>query len=368
MAIYKYPSAAPVGRGGNKTVEAPTEAIDYLCLKRSRIVYEKNKVSSHHKQGNYGSDGNPGTGVTDVKRNRNSDCVYLAMPPQLSTSYQAAYSHQDIGVIGLGLADAWNNDNMDSIASTISTAAGMGLSEFASATATSLANNFGNMLGMAGKMDANSIQQMTKGRVFNPFAEQIFKSMAFRQHAFNFKMVAKSMTEAQEIYNIIHWIKEGATPKIESGGELSDFVNTGKNKWSGSYNQNGEETDSKKQDKSKEINAEYAKMLEESKNQRFFNIPDHFDLKFLRVNPEASESDWWNPTGQFREGEATSSMHFKIHSSFCNNVGVNYTPDGQYSSFKRISDGKQIQVPAIALSLQFIETRLVSQQDIGRGY
>ena len=179
------------------------------------------------------------------------------------------------------------------------------------------------------------------------------------------------MAEAQEIYNIIHWIKEGATPRIESGGELGDFVSTeddGTGKFSKSFNNQGEETSSEKSTKSQAINEKYAAMLKDSKNQRFFNIPDHFDLKFLRVNPEASESDWWNPTGQFREGEATSSMHFKIHSSFCNNVGVNYTPDGQYTSFKRISDGKQIQVPAIALSLQFIETRLVSQQDIGRGY
>ena len=88
----------------------------------------------------------------------------------------------------------------------------------------------------------------------------------------------------------------------------------------------------------------------------------------MRVNPNANDSNWWNPSGEYREGEATSSMHFKIHSSFCNNIGVNYTPDGQYTSFKSIRHGGQIQVPVIALSLTFIETRLVSRQDITRGY
>ena len=98
-------------------------------------------------------------------------------------------------------------------------------------------------------------------------------------------------------------------------------------------------------------------MLKDSKNQRFFNIQDHFDLKFLRVNPEASESDWWNPTGEFREGEATSSMHFKIHSSFCNNVGVNYTPDGNYSTFR---DGV---MTAYEITLGFGETEPVFATD-----
>ena len=362
MTIYKYPLAAPVISGGNKTVEAPTEAIDYLCLKRSRIIYEKGKAGSHHRF-------NADTGITDVKRKRNKDVAYLAMPPQLSTSYQAAYSHQDLGVVGLGLADSWNQGNMDKLAETISAAAGMGLPEFASATATSLANNFGNMLGVAGKMDANSLQQLTKGRVFNPFAEQIFKSMAFRQHQFNFKLIAKSYQEAVEIYDMINWIKRGATPKIQSGSDDKDLTGPVSDKWKySSQYQNNEKVSNDKSDGSKNISKKYEDMLEQSKNQRFFEIPDHFDLKFMRVNPNANESNWWNPTQDFNEGEATSTMHFKIHSSFCNNVGVNYTPDGQYTSFKHIRNGGQMQVPVIALSLQFIETRLVSQQDISRGY
>ena len=368
MTIYKYPLAAPVVSGGNKTVEAPTEAIDYLCLKRSRIIYKDNPVkeTSHHMHGSYNT-----TGVTNVKRMRNTDHVcYLAMPPQLSTSYQAAYSHQDIGVTGLGLANAWNENNLDTLTGAVSTAAGMGLPEFASATATSLANNFGNMLGLAGKMDANSLQQMTKGRVFNPFAEQIFKSMAFRQHQFNFKLLAKSYDEAVMIHDIITWIKEGATPEIEAGSNDKDYTGpvSDKNKYANLYNQDGSAVDSKKVSKGQALSEKYEKLLEQSKNQRFFKIPDHFDLKFMRVNPNANDSNWWNPSGEYREGEATSSMHFKIHSSFCNNIGVNYTPDGQYTSFKSIRHGGQIQVPVIALTLQFIETRLVSRQDITRGY
>ena len=357
MTIYKYPLKAPVDDSGNENVEAPTGAIDYLCLKRSRIIYNNSdKKNAHQFDPSQSS-------LTGVQRKRMDGCVYLAMPPQLSTSYQAAYSHQDVGLVGLGMADAWGNDDMDNIVGQIQKAAGMGVPEFASTTATGLANAFSGMLGLAGKVDANSLQQMSKGRVFNPFAEQIFKSMAFRQHAFNFKMVAKSMTEAQEIYNIIHWIKEGATPKIEGGSSgVKDFLPI--DNLSKTVKGAGDVVDNT--DEQKNVSIEYTKMLEQSKSQRYFNVPDQFDLKFLRVKP-GDENNWWNPTGEYDDGSSTTSMHFKIHPSFCNNVGINYTPDGQYTSFKDIRGG-QIQVPVIALSLQFIETKLVSQQDIVRGY
>ena len=365
MTIYKYPLKAPVDDSGNENVEAPTGAIDYLCLKRSRIIYNNSdKKNAHQFDPSQSS-------LTGVQRKRMDGCVYLAMPPQLSTSYQAAYSHQDVGLVGLGMADAWGNDDMDNIVGQIQKAAGMGVPEFASTTATGLANAFSGMLGLAGKVDANSLQQMSKGRVFNPFAEQIFKSMAFRQHQFNFKLLARSEKEAEEIQKIITWIKAGATPEIQGVKNKEDGLSgLSDGTLTASVLMKGDkELDKDSVDKKKAVGDEYRKLLDKSMAQRFFKVPDHFDLKFLRVKP-GDENNWWNPAGgtNFQEGTNTTSMHFKIHSSFCNNIGVNYTPDGQYTSFKSIKTGRQIQVPAIALSLQFIETRLVSKHDVLRGY
>lgn len=372
MAIYKYPLVAPVTSSGNRNVEAPTDAIDYLCLKRSRVRYKtqvplaNTVINGKHKH-------NADTGLTGVQKERMPDTVYISMPPQLSTSYQAAYSHQDIGVMGLGLAEGWDNitnNDTDSLVGTIQSAAGLGLPEFASVTAANIANAFGNTIGLAGKVDKNSLEQMTRGRVFNPFSEQIFKSMAFRQHAFNFKMVAKSENEAKEIWKIIRWIKLGATPKIEAGGDTAADYGTTKNDegdWSGFSDMFDQQKNKIDPTKAFDRDQNYLDMLEQSKSQRFFQVPDHFDLKFIRAKP-GDESSWWNPQGGFQEGQYTNSMHFKIHTSFCSGVSVNYTPDGQYSSFKSVRSGAQIQVPVVALSLQFIETRLVSQQDIGRGY
>lgn len=371
MTIYRYPLKPPVDSGGIDSVEGPTDAIDYLVLKRSRIHYDgttSDQTKIHHL-------GNAGVaGGKKVRRQYMRDCVYLAMPPQLSTSYQAAYSQQDLGIMGMALAEGLHNGkDFDALSNTIQAAAGAGLPEFAAAQAVNVANAFGGMLGLAGKADANSLMQLNKGKVFNPFSEQIFKSMAFRQHQFTFKMLARSHKEAEMIQDIIDWIKEGATPRVEAGNSdwKKDFID-GKGKAGGARNQDGTKNkDTKLITDGKDNGEVFNNLVNLTMNQRFFQIPDHFDLRFIRVDP-GNPSSWWNPTGGsdggFKDGSGFQSMHFKIHPSFCNNVGVNYTPDGQYTSFKHIKTGNQIQVPAIQLNLQFIETRLVSQQNIQQGF
>ncbi len=351
---------------GNINAEAPTEAMDYLVLKRSRIIYTKGGTNNWHGATLSGTTGIPTQG--SVKKERKDGCVYLAMPPQLSTAYQPSYSQQNLGVPGMALYDAVNSGGMDGIAKTISDAAGAAMPEFTDAAASKIFQSFGNALGLAGQVDANSIEQMTGGRVFNPFSEQIFKSMNFRTHTFNIKMLARSREEAREIKNIIQWIKEGATPQIQAGSDSSlgalwdSMPSNGDIK--GNYTK-GENKDAVEGATTDAANDAFRKG---GVSQRFFNIPDHFDLRFVRVNPEAAEYDWYNPaSGNYSEHTGYNEMHFKIHSSFCNGVGINYTPDGQYTSFKAF-DGSMVQVPAINLSLSFIETRLVSKQDVEIGF
>jgi len=72
-----------------------------------------------------------------------------------------------------------------------------------------------------------------------------------------------------------------------------------------------------------------------------------------------------NPDGQLT-GEK-ENMHFKIHPSVCTGISINYTPDGQYTSFKTLGE-KQVQVPAITLALTFTELKLITQEDISKGY
>ena len=95
--------------------------------------------------------------------------------------------------------------------------------------------------------------------------------------------------------------------------------------------------------------------LKDFSSARFFNVPDNFDIAFKRMSSD----------GRFVED--SPDIHFRVHPSVCTGISVNYTPDGQYTSFKKISGG-MIHVPAITLSLTFTELKLVTKTDIQQGY
>jgi hypothetical protein len=96
---------------------------------------------------------------------------------------------------------------------------------------------------------------------------------------------------------------------------------------------------------------------------RFLLVPDKFLLEFVRMDP--------------RTDSITRLPHYRFHPCVCTNVSVNYTPDGQYVSFKdAIADlsydettgSRQLLVPAVQLTLNFSETRIMTKQDIIAGY
>ena len=86
-----------------------------------------------------------------------------------------------------------------------------------------------------------------------------------------------------------------------------------------------------------------------------FEIPDKYELRFVRYDPEA---DTISEAG---------GLHFKIKPSVCTSINVNYTPDGQYSSFQTVDQGA-VSVPAIQLDMQFTETSVINQGSIAQGF
>ena len=87
-------------------------------------------------------------------------------------------------------------------------------------------------------------------------------------------------------------------------------------------------------------------------------VPDKFHLKFMRLNPDKNTLD---------EGGNQHGLHFRMHTSVCTGINVNYTPDGQYTTFKRL-EGDMVQVPALQMTVSFTETRMVTQRDMKHGY
>ena len=329
MSIFRYPLTAPVPGENAIHAEGATEAIDYVAFQRSSVAYDDTGYRGFSFP----------AGRNTAKRNPNPDRVYLAMPKQLNTGYSPRYRQIDLGIAGVAAMSAFGADltgDMNEIAGVIGEAARGALPEFTSSAMAGVVQSLSQAGGLAGGIDANSIQALTKGRVFNPFKEQIFQGMDFRTHNFTFKLLSRSEDEAKRVKDIINYFKFGSLPQID-GDDIGDASITG----------------------SGEGLTDFADALGSFSGARFFNVPDTFDIKFIRIRP--------NGDGGSISEEDKDFLHFKIHPSACTGIQVNYTPDGQYTSFKRIS-GEMVQVPAIQLGLTFAELKLVTKGDIARGY
>ena len=320
MAIYRYPLQAPVASGSASTAEGATEAIDYACFQRTSIKYDDKSFRGYSLPSS-----------NSAKRKLDPDRVYLAMPKGLQTSYRPSYRQIDLGVVGVAAVQALNSGgDTEKIAQIISQGARAAMPEVVSSALAQTASGLAQAGGLQGGLDSNSLQALTRGRVFNPFKENIFTGMNFRSHSFNFKLLARSSQEAREMKNILNYFKQGSVPEITgekaSGGEgdkigeLNDMINNG------------------------------------AAGSRFFTVPDSFNIKFIRLQPDGSSST-----------SNEDFMHFKIHPSVCTGITINYTPDGQYTSFKSI-EGDAVQVPALNLTLEFTETKLITAGDITKGF
>lgn len=351
MTIFRYPYRNPVP-GSGSIASGPTEAVDYLVIKRNRRKYKNQGKDYYSSRG-------LGTGDT-LHKELNNDTAYIAMPAQVATAYQAGYQKVDVGIVGMGALEMFAGGDANAQAEALQKAARGMLPEFTNSGVAQILNGASGMLGLAGQLSPNTISALTKGKVFNPFSEQIFNSMGFRTHTFNFKLVSRNAREAQEVKNIIKYIKVGMAPKVEDASSNKEGLGSGGTK----EIENRADLNLGEKNK-KDTFLDWGGVLKGGggggKNDRFFRTPDHYDLKFVRA--EDGRLVWQGNNAD----NATRSMHFRIHPSYCTGVAVNYTPDGQYTSFKSF-DGSMVQVPAINLGLSFVETRLISQADMESGF
>ena len=96
-------------------------------------------------------------------------------------------------------------------------------------TISTVKNNFKNLGGAAKQaavsgvagvagMEANQLLALSRGQIYNPNVELLYKGPKLRGFSFNFTMVPKSPTEAQVINNIILEFKKWAAPSDTGNG------------------------------------------------------------------------------------------------------------------------------------------------------
>lgn len=348
-STHVYPIRNPVVGHALNSVDAPTGRVDYLKIERFRVNYEDSPNG-------YGGDNLPGNKASIIV---NKTKIYIAMPQALNVAYQTDYNAINMGTVGVAAAQIaaglTGPGGADTITNAIQTAAAAGLPEFAYNKGASLAQGVAGALGMETGVTGNALQALTKGRIMNPFTEQIFNGVQFRNHQFTFKMFARNKQEAREILSIIKYLKQGALPTL---GDISEEELTSLKNSSGKAVQEA----AAKANNGK-VGTTPDQAINYQKTGKFLNIPDRFQLTFVRYDLSSDR--------------VTVLPHYKFQPCVCTNVSVNYTPDGQYVSFKdgiaeltdNIVDGpSQMLVPAVEVGLGFAETRFVTAPDARAGY
>lgn len=335
-SVLRYPLKAPMpGNQYLESTEGPTGRVDYLRFQRFRLQY---------KDGQYGGLNLPDN-ATQVQLNKT--IAYVSMPQNLTAAYMPNYAQVGQGILGIagakvaGAVEAGlSGDQLnDLLTETLQSTAGAAIPELLYNKGAGVLQSLNNMGSLGGSVSGNNLMALGTGKIMNPYTEQIFQGISFRNHSFSQKMLARNKKEAREIVKLIEYFKTGALPILE-GGKY-------KKKKGGNNSSGGNNIFTSKK----------------TVAGRFLKIPDYFLLEFVRVNPE---TDTIAPI-----------PHYKFQPCVCTGVNVNYTPDGQYVSFKDAiadlredGDGglKQMMVPAVEISLQFAETRILTQQDAEAGF
>ena len=161
--------------------------------------------------------------------------------------------------------------------------------------------------GVGGNITFNDIAGSTRGIVLNPNAEVLYDSPDLREIGMVFKMYAQSAEEAKHIKLICDTFRTASLPKFGAEGSIN--VGGG---------------------------ADLA-------GDNFLRVPLLCKFSFMR----GGDTNKWIP--QYKPCAITQ-------------VEVNYTPDGTYATYE---DGSPV---ATELSIKFIETKLIFDNEIEKGF
>ena len=168
-----------------------------------------------------------------------------------------------------------------------------------------------------------------------------------------------------EVRLIIQYLKVGAHPKLsDSGGDIYNILTSQYKDPAASSVANNEDKTLNETQKS-DLNKFNQAIGSVSNSGRFFEIPDHYDLDYVRLDPDNVENA--TVSDVHSSVSTTQTLHYRMQACVCSGINVNYTPDNQYTSFKSVN-GQMIQVPAVLLNIQFTEVKLLNQDDILQGF
>ena len=204
-----YPLIAPRGGVGSDGAVSrrgryPTKALDYFKF----TIYESDDKGSNSYS--YVGGKKSGKGAGDKKKIYKT--VYLYLPHQLSETFNASYDRAALGPFGSAAVSAMADGNVDNFVDALQSGANSGKTQVAFGAAANIFNGLSGAIGVDGNLSKNQLAALSKGKVFNPYQETVFRGVNYRQHSFDFDMSPRNADEAQSIMNIILTLRDSMLP------------------------------------------------------------------------------------------------------------------------------------------------------------
>lgn len=344
---YRYPDLPPVGSAAdagldglginwNTGGEGLTPWVDYIRFAAYRPVYNGTAVLESFKEENKSAQ-------AAKAQQQAGPTVFLYMPATIAVNYSAMYNNTKFGVGGIAAAQMLGGSGgSEEVAKTLQNAAAGATPEAGFRAVSDASNALSQFIGVEGSTTASDLAAVSQGRIFNPYEEQIFNGISFRAHNFNFKLVARDLTEAREIDAIIRVFKSVMLPSYNDNiTDLAKSAEAAKTK--GTQQPNGGS-----------VSAQLTPDFSNIKN-RYLNVPFRVKVDFVRIQSVQGK------LGDVGTARSVIGL-YKMKDCIIDGLQVNYTPDGNYVNTK---DGY---VPAIDMSISLKEISLVTQEDIAQGY
>jgi len=206
--VLVFPRAKPIGVNSSSSREAiredaafPTEVIDYIKFD-----------------------------IFDHRNNTLEDTIYLYLPKQLEEKYNMAWGEVKLGAGGDALKSAAmkamaakDDISQADFSSEISQFASSGVNQLGfKAASTAISGALGVIGQDAGDLNRDTLASLTMGKIFNPYAESVFKGQQnFRKHKFTWTLIPKSSSDVSEIYQIIRKLRKATLPSKDGNNWLN---------------------------------------------------------------------------------------------------------------------------------------------------
>lgn len=297
MATYRYPIETSGNSAGSQLrADAMGKGVvtDYL------VIYVLNTTNPGERQ--FNPFANIGTRSSFFGEGNAENIIYLQMPNQIQANYSIEYADVDIGALGAAAVGMISGDGdaateLRNMANSLKPELKANLAAQALGAAAGIAGVSG------GGVTGSDLAVLAKRKAFNPYKENVFRSVGFREHSFNVKMVPRNASESTAIKSIVNVLKYAMHPSFGSTGPGGGTA-----------------------------------------SQRWLDIPYSFGLEYKRLGPSASQI-----------------LH-KFKPCVLKSLSVDYTPDGNYITGRDLTTASDHGL-AVNLQMTFKETQILTKAD-----